>query len=318
GSQKLVAQGLIQRTFGSPNGQLKLVILRSSWEETYWTLLVIGSTTAAMGCRFLQQPVLKEIAKRQKLRDRSESDSSSGLEVHYNIETSDESPMVTTRAKSKYQEIAVTTSPPQSEEGGEEAESDGDNPPTDNAKEGNDDAEESGDEDTEAEESGDKESAAEKSGEQVEGSDPATTPEARSKRWFLQGSRDVYYAGLALNEKGNPNLNIKEEPKIHINALNEVPELKRLFKGYNMHWTAQTPGKYNIEMVREFYANYYCTLEKKSPSKNVIKKEPVLDSVRVRAIPVNISEWTITRVLMGGDYTVSTRTTEYDHQMETM
>ncbi|MCD9641803.1 hypothetical protein HAX54_028247 [Datura stramonium] len=78
------------------------------------------------------------------------------------------------------------------DEGSDKAKSDGDNPPADNveesngnAEEGNDDAEESGDDDTEAEESGDKESAAEKSNEQVGDSEPATTPEARSKRWFL-------------------------------------------------------------------------------------------------------------------------------------
>ncbi|MCE5166310.1 hypothetical protein HAX54_017292, partial [Datura stramonium] len=44
--------------------------------------------------------------------------------------------------------------------------------------EGNDDAEESGDNDTKVEESGDKESVAEKCSEQVGNSDPATTPEA--------------------------------------------------------------------------------------------------------------------------------------------
>ncbi|MCE3050790.1 hypothetical protein HAX54_048185 [Datura stramonium] len=71
---------------------------------------------------------------------------------------------------------------------------------TDNAEEGNNDSEESRDKDTEAEESGDKERVVEKSGEQVEDSDPATTPEVRSKRLFVQGSRDMYYARLALNE----------------------------------------------------------------------------------------------------------------------
>ncbi|MCE3050133.1 hypothetical protein HAX54_046519, partial [Datura stramonium] len=107
------------------------------------------------------------------LRDESESDSFSGSNLHYSIETSDESLVVTTRAKSKAQEAAVAiASPPQSDEGSDEAKSDGDNPPTDNAEkgkgnveEGNDDAEESGDDDTEAEESGDKESAVEKSSE---------------------------------------------------------------------------------------------------------------------------------------------------------
>ncbi|MCE5166110.1 hypothetical protein HAX54_014868, partial [Datura stramonium] len=51
----------------------------------------------------------KEIAKRRQLRDESKSDNSSGSGVHYNIETSDESPVVTTRAKSKGQEAVVAT-----------------------------------------------------------------------------------------------------------------------------------------------------------------------------------------------------------------
>ncbi|MCD9641624.1 hypothetical protein HAX54_027936 [Datura stramonium] len=79
-----------------------------------------------------------------------------------------------------------------SNEGSDKAESDGDNPPANNAKEGNgdaeegnDDAEESRDDDTDVEESVDKESVVEKSNEQVGDSKLATTLEARSKRWFL-------------------------------------------------------------------------------------------------------------------------------------
>ncbi|MCE5167049.1 hypothetical protein HAX54_035137, partial [Datura stramonium] len=162
-----------------------------------------------------------------------------------------------------------------SDEGSAEADSDGDNPPTDTSGKGNDDAEKSREDDTNVEESSDKYSTAEESNEQEE--DSGITPEARSKRWFLQGSRDVYYARLNLNEKGNPSRSIQEEPNIQINALNEVPELKRIF-------------------------------EKKASSKMAIKKEPVLDSVRVKAIPVDISKRTITRVLMGGDFTGPTRT----------
>ncbi|MCD7466444.1 hypothetical protein HAX54_003156 [Datura stramonium] len=125
----------------------------------------------------------KEIAKRRQLRYEFESKSSSGSEFHYNIETYYKSPVVTTRAKSKAQEAAAaTTSPPQSNEGNDEAESDGDNPPANKAEKGNDDAEESGDDDTNAKESGDKDSSAEESNEQVGDSEPATTLEARSKR----------------------------------------------------------------------------------------------------------------------------------------
>ncbi|MCD7453014.1 hypothetical protein HAX54_019271 [Datura stramonium] len=227
---------------------------------------------------------------------------------------SDKSPLRTTMENSKAQEaIAATTSPLQSDEGGDEAKSDGDNPPADNAGKGDDDPAQSGEGDTNAEESSDKDSGAEESIEQEE--DFGITLEARSKIWFLQGSRNVYYAGLNLTEKENPSRSIQEEPKIHINALNEVPEHKRIFEGYNMHLMTKTPGKYTIEMVHEFYANYYCTLEKKASSKTTIKKEPVLDSVRVRTILVDISERTITRVLMGGDFTMPTRTTKYDYRM---
>ncbi|MCE5165948.1 hypothetical protein HAX54_013360, partial [Datura stramonium] len=58
------------------------------------------------------------------------------------------------------------------------AKSDGEDPPADDAEEGNNDAEELRDNDTEAKKSGDKASASEESGEQVEDSDPPTTPEA--------------------------------------------------------------------------------------------------------------------------------------------
>ncbi|MCE2055801.1 hypothetical protein HAX54_043443, partial [Datura stramonium] len=191
------------------------------------------------------------------LLDESESESSSGSEVHYNIETSNKYLVVTTKAKSKAREaVAATASPPQSEEGGKEAEFDGEHPPADN----------SGDNDSEAEESGNKDSAAEKSDD--------------------QGSRNVYYAGLALNEKGNPSRSIQEEPKIQINALNEVLELERIFEGYNIYWMAKTLGKYKMEMGE--------------------------------SIPIDISERTITRVLMDGDYKLPTRTTEYDYRMEAM
>ncbi|MCE0482123.1 hypothetical protein HAX54_040525, partial [Datura stramonium] len=82
----------------------------------------------------------------------------------------------------------------QSVNGGEEAESDGEDPLADYVEDDNDDAKESGDDDTEAEELGDKKSVAEKSGKKVENSDPATTLEARSKRWFVQGfSRCVLF-----------------------------------------------------------------------------------------------------------------------------
>ncbi|MCE0481644.1 hypothetical protein HAX54_039532 [Datura stramonium] len=163
-------------------------------------MCLTGTMTSTGNKKQEEAAAWKEIAKRRHPRDESKSDSSSGLDVHYNIETSDESLVVPL-----------------------------------GQKEGNDDAEESGDDDSEAEMSGNKDNAAEKSDDQVDEFDPATTLEARSERWFVQVSRDMYYAGVAFNEKGNPSHSIQEEPKIQINALNEVPKLKRLIEGYNMY-----------------------------------------------------------------------------------
>ncbi|MCE3217038.1 hypothetical protein HAX54_010149 [Datura stramonium] len=72
-------------------------------------------------------------------------------------------------------------------EGGEEAESDGDNPPVANEEESNDDAEDLGDKDTEEKEFSDKESAAEKSSEKVEDSNSATTPKEKVQRMACIG-----------------------------------------------------------------------------------------------------------------------------------
>ncbi|MCD7470035.1 hypothetical protein HAX54_009598 [Datura stramonium] len=149
-------------------------------------LRLIGTVTSPVNKKQQEASTRKEIAKRRQLYDESESDSSSSSEVHYNITSSNESPVVNTRAKSKAQEAAeATTSPPQYDEGSDEYKSDGDNPPADNVEKGNNDVEELGDDDINAEESGDKDSAAEESNEQVEDSEPSTTPEARSKIWFL-------------------------------------------------------------------------------------------------------------------------------------
>ncbi|MCD9559939.1 hypothetical protein HAX54_018317 [Datura stramonium] len=160
------------------------------------------------------------------------------------------------------------------------AKSDSEDPPTDDAEEDDNNVEESGEDGSAAEDFGEKESATEESGEHEEDSDPPTTPNAKSKRWTVQGSRDIYYAGLAINDKGNPRRSIQEEPWIRTDALNEVPKLKRLFDIYNMHWMAETPGIYSVEMVHEYYANYYCIWKNSAPSKQGTKKQPVLDSVR--------------------------------------
>ncbi|MCE3050541.1 hypothetical protein HAX54_047482, partial [Datura stramonium] len=208
-----------------------------------------GTMTSPVSNKQQEDAARKEIAKRRQLRD---------------------------KANSKAQEAAAsTTSPPKSDKGSNKAESDGDNPPTDNAGKGNDDDAELGKGDTNAEES---------------------------------SNKDRVLKSLMSREKIPPHTRGKVQEMVST----------RIFEGYNMHWMTKTLGKYSMEMVREFHTNYYCTLEKMASSKTAIEKDPVLDSIRVRAIPVDILERTINRVLMGGDFTVPSRTTEYDYRMGAM
>ncbi|MCE0480550.1 hypothetical protein HAX54_037493 [Datura stramonium] len=98
----------------------------------------------------------------------------------------------------------ATTLPPQSDEGSDKSESDGDSPPADNAGKGNDDAEESGDDDTKAEESDDKDSAAKESNEQCTLEKKPSSKKAIKKEPVLDSIRvraipiDIYRRGPTL------------------------------------------------------------------------------------------------------------------------
>ncbi|MCE3051854.1 hypothetical protein HAX54_051066, partial [Datura stramonium] len=74
-------------------------------------------------------------------------------------------------------------------------------------REGNNDVEESGDDDNEAEEFDEKGNSIEESGEWRRTLTLPPHPYARSKRWIRQAP-DVYYARLALNDKGNSSCSI--------------------------------------------------------------------------------------------------------------
>ncbi|MCD7455473.1 hypothetical protein HAX54_028275 [Datura stramonium] len=107
-------------------------------------------------------------------------------------------------------------------------------------------------------------------------------------------------------------MKIPEEPKIQTGALMKCSKLIQLFKKYNMRWMAETLRKYSGEMVREFYTNYYSTLENKAPKRQAVKKEPVLDMVPIKACSVDISDRTISQFLFGSVYKALVLTTESD------
>ncbi|MCD7464624.1 hypothetical protein HAX54_053134 [Datura stramonium] len=130
-----------------------------------------------------------------------------------------------------------------------------------------------------------------------------------------ESSRDVYYAGPSM-KKVIPAVVSRRSQRFISMPLNEVLELKRLFEGCQHVLDGQdlenTAWRWCVS------STHLTHFEKKGSSKNSIKKEPVLDSVRVRVIPIDIPERTITKVLMDGDYTVPIITIEYDYRMEAM
>ncbi|MCD7468794.1 hypothetical protein HAX54_007282 [Datura stramonium] len=111
-----------------------------------------GRCSPLRECPFLE--VIRRLMDRPskwQLQDKSESDSPSGSEKAYEIDSSDDSLVVTTRVQVKSNETIATTSLlPQSEEGGEGTESDSQNPHADDAEKGDSDAEEFGEKESSA------------------------------------------------------------------------------------------------------------------------------------------------------------------------
>ncbi|MCD7463048.1 hypothetical protein HAX54_049855, partial [Datura stramonium] len=72
------------------------------------------------------------------------------------------------------------------------------------------------------------------------------------------------------------------------------------------------------EIVYEFFIKYYSTLEINAPTRQGVKKEPMLDMVPVRACPVDICKRTISRSLFGSSYEALGLTMKYDYQVEAL
>ena len=78
-----------------------------------------------------------------------------------------------------------------------------------------------------------------------------------------------------------------------------MPEIHNLFTRHLLEWKARPLGRYNEEVVREFYAAYVATLRSQIDRRAAPTKQAPLELVRVRGMQVDISLPAIRRFLYG-------------------
>ncbi|KAK4718094.1 hypothetical protein R3W88_016432 [Solanum pinnatisectum] len=81
---------------------------------------------------------------------------------------------------------------------------------------------------------------------------------------------------------------------------------------------AKTPGKYILEMVRDFYASYTATVKNAFPPlAKALSQTPLLITL-VWGILVDLSEATICCFIYGPTYLQPINTAKYDYRMGVM
>ena len=74
------------------------------------------------------------------------------------------------------------------------------------------------------------------------------------------------------------------ERRVLIGSLPTMSEIHNLFTRHHLQWTAHPMGRYNEEMVREFYASYVATLRSQIDRWAAPAKQAPLEQVRVRGV----------------------------------
>lgn len=97
-----------------------------------------------------------------------------------------------------------------------------------------------------------------------------------------------------------------------------MPEIHNLFTRHLLEWKARPLGRYNEEVVREFYASYVATLRSYIDRRAAPVKQAPLEQVRVRGVQVDISLSAIRRSLYGesADATRTPHTAEFDYRWQ--
>ena len=79
-------------------------------------------------------------------------------------------------------------------------------------------------------------------------------------------------------------------------------EIHNLFTRHRLEWTSRTLGRYNEDMVREFYSSYVETLRSQIDRRATPAKQAPLEQVRVRGVHVDIYLPAIRQFLYGESF----------------
>lgn len=98
-------------------------------------------------------------------------------------------------------------------------------------------------------------------------------------RWQVPGYRDEFYKHFEPTDRTQIKREIFKEHQIITTTLHEYPELERRFQDYQLDWMSRPLGAHQLNLVREFFANYLALLKKAFPKGRSLADQNKLDIV---------------------------------------
>uniref|UniRef100_M1DT13 Integrase core domain containing protein n=1 Tax=Solanum tuberosum TaxID=4113 RepID=M1DT13_SOLTU len=102
-----------------------------------------------------------------------------------------------------------------------------------------------------------------------------SSPECELRRGHYQ----IYTNDRRLNEVEKMALLVTEERRVLTSSLHTAPVIEELFRRHKCELMARTPGTYNEEIVREFYASYAATLTGSIYKRAMPAAQPLLEAI---------------------------------------
>lgn len=95
-----------------------------------------------------------------------------------------------------------------------------------------------------------------------------------------------------------------EEHQIMRTTLHEYLELEHRFKEYELAWMNRPLETYQPNLVHEFFASYLVLQEKDYPPGELVSDMNNLDTVPIRGVNRDISDYILNRFLFGLKYQI--------------
>ena len=84
--------------------------------------------------------------------------------------------------------------------------------------------------------------------------------DTKPNTWSIEGQSQIYENGTMLNEHQKTHKTFTVDHTFMIGSPHIMPVFGELFWRHNCEWMEHSPGTYNEEMNKEFYASYTATI----------------------------------------------------------